>query len=553
MKNLICKNCGKTFLSKKSSKQHCSSECFSEWRNRPEIKAETVSRRKKACMEKYGVENAAKSADVKDRTKQTCIEKYGSVSPTGNVDVRQRQLKTCMENYGENNPGKIKKFQDKMRSTMMSKFGVQHALQSEVLKENTKRTSMKKYGVDNPAKNIDVKNKMAKTNMMRYGVPYVMDAYSIKYKSLIASRKIHFANLIVRLEGMNISPIFSEEEYIGGLYDKKYPFKCKKCGTEFTDQISSGNVPRCTTCYPINDTSLLEKEVGDFLLSIGCSDVEKHNREILGGLELDFFIPSKKIAIEVNGNYWHSEISGCKYKNYHLNKTEKCEARGIHLIHIFEDEWIFNREIIKNKLSYILSSSDIKTIYARKCSIREIDVTTSNRFLNNYHLQGSDKSSVRLGAFFGDDLVSVATFGKRRIALGGKNIEGDYELYRFCSTGRVVGILSKLISFFIKEYRPAKITTYADRRMSTKSKCGYSQCGFSFVKMTAPNYWYIHEKNSHRREYRFNYRKDQLDKKLELFDPSKTEWENMKLNGYDRIWDCGHLKYEMIIDKKTTM
>ena len=30
---------------------------------------------------------------------------------------------------------------------------------------------------------------------------------------------------------------------------------------------------------------------------------------------------------------------------------------------------------------------------------------------------------------------------------------------------------------------------------------------------------------------------------LPKFDPHKSEWENMKDNGFDRIWDCGHLKY----------
>ena len=33
--------------------------------------------------------------------------------------------------------------------------------------------------------------------------------------------------------------------------------------------------------------------------------------------ELDVYIPSKHIAIEYNGIYWHSELNG-KNKNYHL-------------------------------------------------------------------------------------------------------------------------------------------------------------------------------------------------------------------------------------------
>ena len=33
----------------------------------------------------------------------------------------------------------------------------------------------------------------------------------------------------------------------------------------------------------------------------------------------------------------------------------------------------------------------------------------------------------------------------------------------------------------------------------------------------------------------------------ELFDPNLTEWENMRTNKWDRIWDCGSLKFELFI------
>jgi len=32
---------------------------------------------------------------------------------------------------------------------------------------------------------------------------------------------------------------------------------------------------------------------------------------------------------------------------------------------------------------------------------------------------------------------------------------------------------------------------------------------------------------------------------LTSFDEKLTEWENMQLNGYDRIWDCGNFIYEL--------
>ena len=45
----------------------------------------------------------------------------------------------------------------------------------------------------------------------------------------------------------------------------------------------------------------------------------------------------------------------------------------------------------------------------------------------------------------------------------------------------------------------------------------------------------------YKREYRFNYTKGKLIKMG--YDANKTEWDIMKEIGYDRIWDCGNLKY----------
>ena len=44
-----------------------------------------------------------------------------------------------------------------------------------------------------------------------------------------------------------------------------------------------------------------------------------------------------QIAIEVNGNYWHS-IESKTPKEYHLMKSLLCREKGIRLIHIYEFE-----------------------------------------------------------------------------------------------------------------------------------------------------------------------------------------------------------------------
>jgi hypothetical protein len=251
-------------------------------------------------------------------------------------------------------------------------------------------------------------------------------------------------------------------------------------------------------------------------------------------------IPTLQLAIEMNGNYWHSE-SVNPDKKYHLNKTELCENNGYKLLQIFEDEITYKSTIVKARLKHLLGITKYR-IFGRKCTIRQIDTEVKNKFLNKYHIQGEDKSSVKLGAYYRNHLVAVMTFCKLRKALGQIHEEGSFELSRFATVSNftVIGIAGKLLKHFENNFEITKIITYADRRWSTGNL--YKKLGFELDHVSMPNYWYI--KNYHEeRIHRFNFRKDVLWGKLKNFDESKSEWENMKNNGYDRIWDCGNLVF----------
>jgi hypothetical protein len=130
------------------------------------------------------------------------------------------------------------------------------------------------------------------------------------------------------------------------------------------------------------------------------------------------------------------------------------------------------------------------------------------------------------------------TFCKLRQALGHKAKAGHFELSRFCtiSNFNIVGIASKLLTHFERTYKPTIILTYADVRWSIGNL--YNHLGFTLKHMSKPGYWYT--KTYNQRIHRFNFQKHLLKEKLSVFDDTLTEWENMKRNGYDRIWDCGN-------------
>lgn len=152
--------------------------------------------------------------------------------------------------------------------------------------------------------------------------------------------------------------------------DKKAEFTCNKHGKYWMRPYDYLQGHRCPKCGIV--ISKAEDEIIDFLENHGITDIIRNDRSILDGMELDIYIPSKKIAIEYNGLKWHSEEFG-KNKNYHLNKTEKCVEKGIGLIQIFEDEWNDKKEIVLNKLLHIFNIDiGLPKIMGRKCIIKEI-------------------------------------------------------------------------------------------------------------------------------------------------------------------------------------
>jgi hypothetical protein len=291
----------------------------------------------------------------------------------------------------------------------------------------------------------------------------------------------------------------------------------------------------CQICGQIYNKQ--EIEIKEILTELSIKYIE-NSRKIIPPLELDIYIPSHNLAIEYNGLYWHSELF--KNKKYHLNKTELCEKQGIQLIHIFEDEWLFKREIVKSRLLNILGLTQNK-IYGRKTQIKEVSVKDSRKFLNDNHIQGNINSSIKIGLYYEDELVSLMTFGGLRKLMGSKSEEGVYELYRFCNklNTNIIGGADKLLKYFIKTHQPKQIISYADRRWSQGDL--YKKLGFEFIHYSQPSYFYIIGKI---RKHRFGFRKHFL--KKQGFDiENKTEHEIMLERKIYRIYDCGTITYKL--------
>jgi hypothetical protein len=325
----------------------------------------------------------------------------------------------------------------------------------------------------------------------------------------------------------------------------EWTVQCNNCYTTFTQYHSSYFT--CWTCN-VRHRSLKEQEMLDIFTSLGVQFVSNDRKILNNNKELDFYFPDHQLAIEFDGLYWHSELQG-KDRTYHLQKTLECEVKGIRLLHIFEDEWEHHREIIIGKIKNLLKKDDRSLVYARNTELRELSSNESRNFLDTHHLQGADSAKYRLGLFYNNNLISVMTFSKPNASKGNiRSVTSNtYELSRYCTheNYRCVGGASKLLKYFIKNYQPSRIISYADRRYSTINQNVYETLGFTLLHASSPNYWYFSGKTGLKRFHRFNFTKK---KTVQLGgSPDKTEWENMIDLGYNRIWDCGHLKYELIV------
>ena len=399
--------------------------------------------------------------------------------------TKDRRKKTNLEKYGVDNIAKLDYIKIKTEKTNIEKYGHKSTFQNEDVREKWKRTILEKYGTDHYFKTDDFKIKTKSYYLEKYGVEHQLDLEHVKQRI--------------------------KETCI-----KKYGVSTYL------------NTEHSRSCIKKYNRSSYEDEIIDWIKSMGIN-VESSSR-IISPMIIDIYLPDSKIAIEFNGLYWHSEIF--KDKNYHLEKTNRCNGLGISLIHIWEDDWINRKEILKsiicNRIGIIRNK-----IFARKCEIREIDNNITSKFLNDNHIQGYTKFSNSVGLYHNGEIVSLMCFGWRSI-----NGKKEYELIRFCNriNINVIGSASKIFKFFIIKFNIENITSYSD--VSIFNGNLYKKLKFEFIQRSPVNYWWV---VNGIRKHRFNYNKKKLIKSG--YDPLKTEVEIMHEIGNYRIFGCGQDKW----------
>jgi hypothetical protein len=189
-----------------------------------------------------------------------------------------------------------------------------------------------------------------------------MHSDSIRAKGIETKNRNWYKKIISSNDEVTL--LASEDEFAHKTELTEFKWHCSRCGEDFTAKPSfewrraGAHWARCMRSYPLNSScSLKQRQVYDFIASVCPGDVVLMNdRTQIAPYEIDVLNMTKRIGIEFDGLYWHSELAGSR-RSLQL-KTELCRKAGIALVHVLEDEWDMRIEQCKAQLKLVLGVHD---------------------------------------------------------------------------------------------------------------------------------------------------------------------------------------------------
>jgi len=347
---------------------------------------------------------------------------------------------------------------------------------------------------------------------------------SDRYVHIEAGRRMKISELVQRTSRLHGFELITSPEVYRGKYTTKLEFKCLNCNvSSFKTLGTIETTPVCHNCNPKESKGQLD--LYEFIKSFE-NNVTLSDRTLIKPKEVDILI-GKKLAIEYDGLFWHSE----RFLNYDyaMKKTDICNTAGVQLIHIFEDEWKNKRHIVESMLKYKLGLSATK-IGARECNIKQIKLKERRAFFDNNHIDGDVRAKYAFGLFHKDKLMAAISL---RSAFH-KKYDKFYEVARFAvkKDCTVVGGLSRLTKCAFKiSTNDGKVglISYIDLRYGNGK--GYKAAGYKIVAKTKPRFWWTDFTN---RYDRFKFRATN----------GISEKDVAAANGVVKIYGCPNLVVE---------
>lgn len=521
-----CNNPVKFHGNKKGYSQFCSSKCRANDVTQQKLREDTIK-------EKYGVANVFQNEDIKRKSANTIKEKYG----VDNI-MKLDEYKNTVDYSGVESSIIIDYVERGMSlNKLTSKWNIGKPKLNEILKSNGIEIRPHSYISDKARCVLNDRDQLQKMYTEYSSTQPIAAELGVTKQCVLKYLKKHEIEIV---KSWDLTKYYSQDQYTL-LNDPEWMEAQYKL---YGATTISNELDVCVETVlnylrkhgikirPGTKISAEEHKLVQFIKSNYEGEIVTNTKEIIPPFELDIYLPELKLAIEVNGIYWHSEIAGKKNRQYHQNKYEMCRRIGVELIQLWDHEINDNFEVISSFISNKLRVS--KRVYARKCEILPVGLDEEKTFLNECHLQGYKSSKYAYGLYHDSTLVAIMTFGSPRF-LG--SLPYDYELLRFAVKRgySVVGGASKLLKAFSNEVGKCVIISYSDCRYSQGNL--YKTLGFSLQATSDPIYYYT--KDYKKLENRMAYQKSKIKSKFpDQYDPNLTEWQNMQNLGYDRVWAC---------------
>lgn len=331
-----------------------------------------------------------------------------------------------------------------------------------------------------------------KTNIKRYGVVSTSSLPEVRKKQEAARIKNGFQT---KFDGKSVNEICEHlKTPIASFY-----LNLKRFGYDHAVK------------YAKSGKTDIENVISDFLKA---ESVDFISNKVLGsGLTSrpDFLIKDKKIIIECNGLFWHSD-QHLKDKNHHKKRQEDFKKAGYDSLFFSADEILNKKEIVFSIIRNKIQKNKNKK-FARKLDCVKLD---TDKFFDENHLMGHGK-----GVVFA--LVDKEGTIWCAIQVKWKNKhEKILEVSRFCTAinSTVVGGFDKLIKHSIKQLKPKNIITFIDRRYGFGEYL--SGLGWKKESENLSFKWTDMKSTFHRMKF-----------------PGNTGYENKMA----KIWDCGQAKW----------
>ena len=498
----------------------CSPKCIA---NSPEI----ANKKQQTSLERYGHVYSFMAEEQQEKRTNTIIEKFGTENFSDCDSVKEKKKATVRKKYGVDQVLSLPSTHAKKKATVRKKYGVDYITQVPEIQERIKNTNLEKYGFITPLLTPEFKEYYKQISLERYGTewPSQSEIQKEKFRKKVADGELtwwkqeHIS--LESMELLNDCEWLKEQHYTNkrflydiaeelGVHGSTVANYLWKCGLETKHYFYS------------RIESIIEN-----LLKDNSIEYITNDRNLIKPYELDFYIPSKNIAIEVNGVFWHSDAF--KKDDYHKMKYDSCKQKGVQLIQIYESELYAKEHLVLQSLASKLGISNSEKIYARKCFIKLVDTKEKRQFFEDNHIQGDGPSSINYGLYYDSQLVACIGFIKQK---------DHFVLNRYATSCNVVGGFTKLLTHFEREYDKPRIVTFADLRWSEGEL--YKKTGFVLDKELAPDYgWVKRDKIIHK----FNFRHTTGLKKLPDYDPNLSESENMHNHRFYKIFDAGKLRF----------